>query len=89
MACGLPVITSVFNGVVDCIHDGVDGFVVREPRDAQKLAQIIQRLQADAGLKQNVGAAAAAAALEWSWSRNAEAAWELLKVASTKKKQTR
>jgi glycosyltransferase involved in cell wall biosynthesis len=89
MACGLPVITSVFNGVIDCIHDGVDGFVMREPRDAQKLTQVIQRLQADAGLKQNVGAAAAAAAREWSWSRNAEAAWELLKVASAKKKQTR
>jgi len=89
MACGLPVITSVFNGVVDCIHDGVDGFVMREPRDAQKLAQIIRRLQADAGLKQNVGAAAAEAARGWSWSRNAEAAWELLKVASAKKKQTR
>jgi UDP-glucose:(heptosyl)LPS alpha-1,3-glucosyltransferase len=89
MACGLPVITSVFNGVVDCIHDGVDGFVMREPRDAQKLAQVIQRLQADAGLKQNVGEAAAAAALEWSWSKNAEAAWELLKVASAKKQQTR
>ena len=35
MACGLPAITSVCAGVADYVHDGVDGFVLRDPRDAQ------------------------------------------------------
>ncbi|MGC2671929.1 MAG: glycosyltransferase family 4 protein, partial [Candidatus Acidiferrum sp.] len=47
MACGLPVITSIFAGVADYIHDGVDGLVMRDPCDAQILAQVIERLQAD------------------------------------------
>ncbi len=41
MACGLPVITSVSAGISDYIRDGVDGFVLRDPRDAKALAQLI------------------------------------------------
>ena len=54
MACGLPAITSVFAGVADYIHDGVDGLVMREPCDAQMLAQVIQRLQADTDFRQSL-----------------------------------
>jgi glycosyltransferase involved in cell wall biosynthesis len=78
MACGLPVITSVFAGVADYIHDSVDGFVVREPRDARVLARLIQRLHADADLRRNLGEAAARNVLDWNWDQHARATWEFL-----------
>ncbi|MGC2466040.1 MAG: glycosyltransferase family 4 protein [Candidatus Acidiferrum sp.] len=85
MACGLPAITSIFNGVTDCIRDGVDGYVVREPRDARTLAHLIERLRADLKLRLHMGEAAAKTSLRWSWDRNAAAVWELLKVIDAKR----
>jgi glycosyltransferase involved in cell wall biosynthesis len=86
MACGLPAITSVCAGVADYIHDGVDGFVLGEPRDAQTLAGLIERLQSSPDLPRKLGEAAARTMMEWDWNRNAAAVWELLKRA---KKKTR
>jgi glycosyltransferase involved in cell wall biosynthesis len=87
MACGLPAITSVFAGVSDYIHDGVDGFVLREPRDAQTLVQLMELLHAEPALRRKVGEAAAKTVLEWDWDRNATALWELLKAAKAKSYQ--
>jgi glycosyltransferase involved in cell wall biosynthesis len=84
MACGLPPITSVCAGVSDLIHDGVDGFVLRDPRDTKALSQLIQRLQAQPDLRRKIGEAAASAVLEWDWNRNAATLWELLKDAKSK-----
>jgi glycosyltransferase involved in cell wall biosynthesis len=84
MSCGLPAITSVCAGVADYIRDGVDGFVLREPRDAQILSRLIERLQVEPDLRDKIGEAAAGAILEWDWNRNAAAIWELLKQAQTK-----
>jgi glycosyltransferase involved in cell wall biosynthesis len=81
MACGLPAITSVCAGVSDYIHDGVDGFVLRHPRDAQTLSQVMERLYAEPDLRRKVGEAAAKTIQEWDWNRNAAALWELLKNA--------
>jgi glycosyltransferase involved in cell wall biosynthesis len=85
MACGLPVITSMNAGVAELIHDGIDGFVLREPDDFQALVQLVDRLRADEVLRGNVGAAGAKAALPWTWDRNAADIWELLKGAARKK----
>jgi glycosyltransferase involved in cell wall biosynthesis len=84
MACGLPAITSVCAGVADYIQDGVDGFVLREPRDAQALSQLVELLQGDPDLRRKIGEAAVGAILEWDWNRNAAAIWELLKQAKTR-----
>jgi glycosyltransferase involved in cell wall biosynthesis len=84
MACGLPAITSVCAGVADYIHDGVDGFVLGDPRDAQTLAGLMERLSSSADLRRNLGEAAARAMMEWDWNRNAAAVWELLKKAKGK-----
>jgi len=84
MACGLTPITSVCAGVSDLIHDGVEGFVLRDPRDAKALSQLIERLQAEPELQRKIGEAAASAILEWGWNRNAAALWELLKEAKKK-----
>jgi UDP-glucose:(heptosyl)LPS alpha-1,3-glucosyltransferase len=88
MACGLPVVTSVCAGVADLIHDGVDGFVLRDPRDTQALSQLIKRLQAESELRHKIGEGAANAILEWDWNRNAAALWEFLKEAKTRNHPT-
>jgi UDP-glucose:(heptosyl)LPS alpha-1,3-glucosyltransferase len=86
MACGLPVITSEFAGIADYIQDGVDGLILRKPRDRHTLAQLIARLHADPNLRRNLGETAAETILQWDWNRNAAALWALLKDASARKK---
>ena len=78
MACGLPVISSVFAGVADIIHDGIDGFLLQEPRDIQALARLIKLLYSESDLRSRIGDAAARTALQWTWDRSAEAVWKLL-----------
>lgn len=79
MACGLPVITSVFAGVADLLHDGIDGFVLSDPLDASTLAKLFRLLYAQPQLRERIGTAAAQTAGSWTWDRNAAAVWELLK----------
>jgi glycosyltransferase involved in cell wall biosynthesis len=88
MACGLTVITSVCAGVADYIHDGVDGFVLREPRDAQALSKLIERLQEDPDLRRKTGEAAAKSVLLWNWDRPAAKVWELLKAIGAKRSRS-
>lgn len=83
MACGLPAITSVCAGVTDYIHSGVDGFVLREPRDPQTLSKLIELLQAEPDLRRKIGEAASKTILEWDWNRSAAALWELLQKTKT------
>jgi UDP-glucose:(heptosyl)LPS alpha-1,3-glucosyltransferase len=78
MACGLPVITSVFAGVSSFIEDGVDGFVLSDPRDPHPLAKIVCMLYEQTDLRDRVGGAAAKKAIEFSWDRNAAQVWQLL-----------
>jgi glycosyltransferase involved in cell wall biosynthesis len=85
MACGLPVITSVFAGVSGLVRDEVDGFVLPDPDDAHALAQLFERLHIDEALRHRIGRAAAGEALDWTWDRNAEAIWELLNDVAAKK----
>jgi UDP-glucose:(heptosyl)LPS alpha-1,3-glucosyltransferase len=84
MACGLPAITSVCAGVADYIDDGIDGFVLREPHDAQTLSNLMERLQSQPDLRRVVGEAASKTIQEWDWNRNAARIWELLKNAKAR-----
>ncbi|MGC1605502.1 MAG: glycosyltransferase family 4 protein [Candidatus Acidiferrum sp.] len=86
MACGLPVITSIFAGVTDCIRDGVDGFVLRDPCDARALAELMERVRMDVELRRAVSEAGAKSIQEWTWDRNAAAVWELLQAAHAKRR---
>jgi UDP-glucose:(heptosyl)LPS alpha-1,3-glucosyltransferase len=78
MACGLPVITSACAGVASLIHEGVDGFVLRDPDDAQALARVIETLYFNEALRRRVGEAAAQTAQQWTWDRCAAEVWKLL-----------
>jgi glycosyltransferase involved in cell wall biosynthesis len=77
----LARVTSVCTGVSDYLHDAVDGFVLRDPRNTQTLSQLIERLHAEPDLRLRVGEAAAKTILEWDWNRNVAALGELLKNA--------
>ena len=85
MACGLPVITSAFAGVSSLLHDGTDGFVLQDPRDAETLAKLLRMLFDQKELRGRVGDAAAKTVLEWTWDRNAATVWDLLKEVIAKK----
>jgi len=48
LVCGLPVVTTRFNGAAEVMHEGQHGAVIDSPRDTAALAAAIKRcLQAD------------------------------------------
>jgi len=71
MACGIPAIVSSQMGVSEIISDGVDGFILKDPRDSSRLAELIRLLYGNAALRQRIGEAAARTACEYTWERNA------------------
>ncbi len=44
LACGLPVVTSAYNGAYELITPGREGFYVEDPADAEGVAQAIEQL---------------------------------------------
>lgn len=65
LACGIPVITTPHCGTF--IRDGVEGFVV-PIRDAKAIADRIELLVKDRGLRDRMSAAARLLALQHTWS---------------------
>jgi glycosyltransferase involved in cell wall biosynthesis len=70
MACGLPVIVSASAGVSEIITDGEDGLILRDPRDANALGAMIQRLYEDESFRMRLGKAAAETTERYTWARN-------------------
>jgi UDP-glucose:(heptosyl)LPS alpha-1,3-glucosyltransferase len=56
-ACGLPVITTRFNGAAELMTPGVQGWVLDDPRDARELARRMESLL-DPGRRNKMSAAA-------------------------------
>jgi glycosyltransferase involved in cell wall biosynthesis len=56
-ACGRPLVAVDGPGLREIVRDGETGFLV-PPRDADALAEVLQRLAADAGLRRRLGEAA-------------------------------
>jgi glycosyltransferase involved in cell wall biosynthesis len=71
MACGLPVIVSGQAGVSELITDGVDGLILKEPRDSDTLTRLIGNLVDDPALRQRLGENGARLAAGYTWARNA------------------
>jgi len=78
MSSGLPVITSSLAGVSGLVHDGVDGFVLRDPGDVESLAKLIRMLSEQKELRERVGNAASISMREWTWDRHAALVWDLM-----------
>ncbi len=57
LVCGLPVITTQWDGASEMIEDGVNGYVVDDPGDIRVLANRVKLLM-DAARRQAMGAAA-------------------------------
>jgi len=54
--CGLPCVGTAVGGIVDAIEEGSTGFLV-PPLDVPAIASAIQKLAADGGARQRMGAA--------------------------------
>jgi len=72
MASGLPVITSKRAGAADFITDGVNGFLIDDPREVDELAAKINLLVSDSHLRETMGKRARMAAEEFSWDEVAK-----------------
>lgn len=70
-ACGLPSITTACNGAGELLTDGVDGFVMPDPADDQRLADCL-RLLLDPARRARMGQAAREMALRHTFDRNCE-----------------
>jgi phosphatidyl-myo-inositol dimannoside synthase len=67
-ACGVPQVAGASGGADEAVEDGVTGFVVRRPRDADEVARAIATLLDDAELRRRMGVAARRRAGEqFSW----------------------
>jgi UDP-glucose:(heptosyl)LPS alpha-1,3-glucosyltransferase len=71
LACGLPVITTQFNGVSEIMTDGAHGFVLDDPADFGALAGKMAALS-DPELRARMGAAARRLAMEHTFERQTE-----------------
>jgi UDP-glucose:(heptosyl)LPS alpha-1,3-glucosyltransferase len=76
LACGLPVITSRYNGASELLTPPNEGFVVDDPHDAMALANAMGRML-DRGYLREASAAARAAGLRWTFEDHCR---ELLNV---------
>jgi UDP-glucose:(heptosyl)LPS alpha-1,3-glucosyltransferase len=62
-SCGLPVITTRFNGAAELMADGKEGFVLSDPADVDALAARMEALL-EPGQREKMGAAGGALALQ-------------------------
>ena len=67
MAAGLPVVTSRAAGAAELIDPGKDGLLTDRPWDADAIADHLERLRDDAGLREKLGAAARAKIEPYTW----------------------
>lgn len=63
MSHSLPVITTDEGGIPDMIHDGVEGLICNK-RDSNSLADALQKLIEDEGMRESMGAAGREAFME-------------------------
>jgi glycosyltransferase involved in cell wall biosynthesis len=79
MACGLPVIASVYAGCSENIIDGRTGILLEDPQDYTLLAQLIRQMFNDEFMRGRIGRAAACSIhANCSWDRNVEETKKLL-----------
>jgi len=78
LAAGLPVITSSSNGAAEVLEEGVNGSVIRDPRD---ITTIVERLAYWAGRKQRVRAGC-----DLSLERNVAQTVQVLELAAAERR---
>jgi UDP-glucose:(heptosyl)LPS alpha-1,3-glucosyltransferase len=68
-ACGLPVITSRFNGAAELMHPPQDGIVIDDPHDHHRLAEAMTAMT-DAHYRRSAAAAALLSAGLWTFDHH-------------------
>jgi glycosyltransferase involved in cell wall biosynthesis len=71
MACGLPIIASTAAGASEIISDGVNGLLLKNPRDSEALSHLMRKLLVSPESARSMGAAAERTALQESWDAHA------------------
>jgi UDP-glucose:(heptosyl)LPS alpha-1,3-glucosyltransferase len=69
LACGLPVITSRYNGAAEVLTPPTDGVVVADPHDAAELAAAMSRML-DHGYRAAASQAARQAGTRWTFEHH-------------------
>jgi UDP-glucose:(heptosyl)LPS alpha-1,3-glucosyltransferase len=80
LACGLPVITSRFNGASELLSPPADGLVIDDPHDAPALAAALDRML-DRSYLREAGQAARQAAARWTFEHHYRALLAVLTEA--------
>jgi glycosyltransferase involved in cell wall biosynthesis len=88
MACGLPVLASSRAGVSEIIDDGINGIILRDPRNTQELISALRHLITDPLWCRQLGEHAARRAQNQTWDRNAQLTWEWLNEVARSKKSS-
>jgi len=68
MAAGLPVVASRVGGIPDVVEEGKTGLLV-EPGNSRALAETLEGLLSDPGLRRRMANAGRARAADYSWDR--------------------
>jgi glycosyltransferase involved in cell wall biosynthesis len=71
MACSLPVITTENAGATEIMLTGREGILLPDQPEARAVAQAMQQLAQDAGLRQRLGAAGRRTAEQFTWDKMA------------------
>ena len=71
MVGGLACVTTRFDGASELIEDGVNGFILDDPTQTDRLASIVDRLR-EAALREQIGQAAREVAGRASMVRHTE-----------------
>ena len=83
-ACGLPVITTRYNGASELMQNGRDGFVLHDPQDFTTLAAHMEELL-DPMLRERMGAAGRTMALQNTFERQTTKFLELYEEVLARK----
>lgn len=88
LACGLPVITSRYNGATELFAHGREGFVIDDPHDRDRLAWCITQLL-DPVQRQSCAAAARRAAARWTFEHHYGRLLEIFDEVATRRATAR
>jgi UDP-glucose:(heptosyl)LPS alpha-1,3-glucosyltransferase len=85
LACGLPVITSRFNGASELLHPPQDGYVIQDPHDHAELANCIKQLL-DPATRSACAQAARRTAAAWTFEHHYQKLLQVFAEAATRKR---
>jgi UDP-glucose:(heptosyl)LPS alpha-1,3-glucosyltransferase len=85
LACGLPVVTSRYNGAAELLAPPADGVVIGDPHDATALAAALHRMS-DRGYLREASAAARATGTRWTFEHHYQSLLEVFREARRMKR---